>query len=397
MDRDALVLRNRTMTEAFHAMPLKHHLRRWLLKSITVLPIPHQRPPDRERILLVRPDHVGDVLLATPALHALRVARPHAEIHMLVGPWSASVLETNDDVDTVLTLDFPGFNRSGNASLSSPYQLAWRTARYLRRIRYHSAVILRPDHWWGAMVTYLAGIPERIGYDLPDVGNFLTHALPHQRTHVVMENLRLLERWTGALTPDEVSLTFNVHETDQAYIQAYLQEWGVNDQPYFCIHPGSGTWVKRWDAANWAQVADILSEQLDAVPIFTGGDHEMTLVQDIVARMTHTPCIMVGDTNIGQLAALFQNAKVVIGPDSGPLHLAAAVQTPTVALFGPADPAEFAQWGPAHQHYILTSDIGCRPCRVLDWGADHPDYHPCVREISVGRVLDAARRAVNPG
>lgn len=396
MDRESLVLRNRTMTEAFHAMPVKHHLRRWMLRAASSLPVPRQYPPERERILLIRPDHVGDVLLTTPALHALRAARPNAEIHLLVGPWSASVLETNDDVDTVLTLDFPGFNRSGNASLSSPYQRAWRTARQLRRIRYNSAVILRPDHWWGAMIAFLAGIPERIGYNLPDVSSFLTDAIPHQRTHAVMENVRLLQRWTGELTPEEVDLNFNVHEADQAYINAYLEEWGIGKEPYFCIHPGSGTWVKRWDETNWAQVADTLSDQLDAVPIFTGGDHEMTLVRDIAAQMTHTPCIMVGDTNIGQLAALFENAKVVIGPDSGPLHLAASVKTPTVALFGPADPVEFGQWGSSERHFILTTDIGCRPCRVLDWGADHPDYHPCVREITVGRVLDAARRAANP-
>jgi len=103
---------------------------------------------------------------------------------------------------------------------------------------------------------------------------------------------------------------------------------------------------------------------------------------------------MVGETDIHQLAALFQQALVVLGPDSGPLHLASAVGTPTVTLFGPADPVEFGTWGSSARHVILASDIACRPCRVLDWGADNPEYHPCMREIEVGQVLESARRVV---
>ena len=90
-----------------------------------------------------------------------------------------------------------------------------------------------------------------------------------------------------------------------------------------------------------------------------------------------------------------ERAKVVLGPDSGPMHLAAAVGTPTVALFGPADPLEFAPWGSKDKHIVLTSPIGCRPCRVLDWGDDMAKYHPCVNDITIGQVLEAARTVFN--
>jgi ADP-heptose:LPS heptosyltransferase len=103
---------------------------------------------------------------------------------------------------------------------------------------------------------------------------------------------------------------------------------------------------------------------------------------------------MVGDASIGQLAALYKRCAAVLGPDSGPLHLAAAVGTATVTLFGPADPVEFGPWGPAERHLVLTSTIGCRPCRVIDWGTDDPANHPCIRDITVDRVLEAARRLV---
>jgi lipopolysaccharide heptosyltransferase II len=396
LNRDALILRNRSMAAAFHRLTLRNHIRRGLLHTIACLPISPGKGKGDSRILLIRPDHLGDVLMTTPAIHALRRALPHAEIHALVGPWSAGVLADYKELDRVLTLPFPGFSRGSKGSPQASYQLLLRSVRHLRQISYSGAVILRPDHWWGALLAFLAGIPHRVGYDLPDVAPFLTTAVEHVHTHAVMKNLRLVERWTGALTPDDARYNFPIDDSDRGYIDGYLKEWDIEPgQPIFCIHPGTGTWAKRWDSAHWATVADTLTDQLSATVIFTGGDHELTLVQAITAQMKRPACVMVGDTDVGQLAALFARSRVVLGPDSGPLHLAAAVGAPTVALFGPADPAEFAPWGPKDRQIALTAEIACRPCGVLDWGSDNPDYHPCVREITVGRVLDAARRAAH--
>jgi hypothetical protein len=99
------------MTSAFHAMPLKHYVRRLMLHLIAGIPVLPARPRTANRILLIRPDHLGDVLLTTPAIHALRTAYPKAELHALVGPWSANVLASYPEIDLVLTLPFPGFSR----------------------------------------------------------------------------------------------------------------------------------------------------------------------------------------------------------------------------------------------------------------------------------------------
>lgn len=395
LDREALAARNLSLAQAFHQMPFKHRVRRTALNSIARLPVPMGRRIGRERILLIRPDHLGDVLLMTPIIHALRETLPYAAIHALVGPWSGEVLAAYPELDAVITLPFPGFTRSEKHNFQSPYELAWRSARQLRKIRYSAALILRPDHWWGALLAYLAGIPERIGYDLPDVAPFLTTAMPYTRQHSILQNVRLTQKWTGSLRPEALQYRFITTDLDRAYVDGYLLEWDIApEDSLFVIHPGSGTWVKRWDEANWAMVADTLIDQLDAKVVFTGSDHELPLVRTIVAKMQRPAAVMAGDTQVSQLAALFARSKVVLGPDSGPLHLAAAVQTPTVALFGPADPDEFAPWGPREKHIVLTSDIGCRPCLVLDWGGDDPALHPCIRDISIGRVLDAARRVV---
>lgn len=396
MDSEALVLRNRSMAAAFHATPLKHQVRRALLHTLALLPRLPVRRTHSQRILLIRPDHLGDVLLTTPAVRALRRAIPNAEIHALVGPWSGRVLASYPEIDTVLTLPFPGFGRQPNENLRSPYQLAFSAARHLRRIAYDAAVIFRPDHWWGAMITHLANIPERIGYALPDTQPFLTHAVAYRYEHSILQNLRLIERWSGPLAPQDAVYNFPTADADLSYVDGYLQEWGIQpDQPIFCIHPGTGTWVKHWPEENWSMVADFLTEQLDARVVFTGGEHELAMIKRIVARMKQPACVIAGETHIGQLAALYARARVVLGPDSGPLHLAAAVSTSTVSLYGPADPVEFGPWGPREKHIVLTSDIGCRPCRILDWADDNPDFHPCMRDITVGQVLEAARRVAS--
>lgn len=397
MDRDTLVIRNRRMAEAFHQPALKHHARDGALKIVSRLPIFMQNTNEK-RLLIIRPDHLGDVLLSTPAIRAIKQKRPDITIHALVGEWSADVLANYDEIDMVLTLPFPGFNRNASEPAMNPYMQAIQSASKLRKIGYSSAIIMRPDHWWGAMLAFFAGIRERVGFDLGNVSQFLTNRLPYQRDHMVIQGLRLAEHWTGELQASDAHYEFTVEARDSHYIDNYLEEWGIpREQKLICIHPGSGAWVKLWVEQNWAKVADMLTSQFRAPIIFTGGTSELPLINTITTYMSEKAYVVAGTTNIGQLAALYKRAHVVLGPDSGPMHLAAAVGTPTVTLFGAADPIEFAPWGDARSHAILSSDIECRPCRVLDWHDDKMEYHPCVRDISVGKVLDAARRVIQAG
>jgi len=293
----------------------------------------------------------------------------------------------------VLTINFPGFTRGRDADWRSPYRYAIQTARRLRRIGYAQAIVFRPDHWWGAWLADMTGIPRRIGYNHVDTSLFLTETIDLQHEHVVQQNLRLAEALTGN-TPTNPTYTFPLTESDQAYVRGYLAEWNIApDRDIFCIHPGAGTKVKQWPPEKWAKVADILSEQLHAEAVFTGSDHELPLIREITDKMEHPAAIMAGDTEVSQLAALYSRAQVVLGPDSGPLHVAAAAGSPTVTLYGPADPVEFGPWGDPKRHITLATDIRCRPCRVLDWSHDDPRFHPCVRDITVTDVLSAARMA----
>ena len=150
-----------------------------------------QAPGKTPRILLVRPDHLGDMLLATPVLDALKAQLPEAQITMMVGPWSSEIVARHPAVDRLISCPFPGFQRAPQKALA-PYFLLFTVARNVRRQHYDLAINLRPDFWWGAALLYLACIPRRVGYALAPGKPFLTHALPFQSPeHATRSNLRL--------------------------------------------------------------------------------------------------------------------------------------------------------------------------------------------------------------
>lgn len=396
MDREALAERNRLLAEAYHAQSVRHKLRSRLLHCAAAFPFAAVSSPS-QRILLIRPDHIGDLLLTTPAIHALKQALPNAEIHMLAGPWSASVLQSNPDVDQVLTVRFPGFDRaSAQQRPLQPYALLLKISRQLRAIGYSTAIIMRPDHWWGAFLAHAAGIRERVGYALPDVAPFLTRAIPFAPAHAVRQNLRLVEHITGAVPDEAVQLRLLIPSNDALFVDDWLASTpAARDKRLVCLHTGAGTWAKQWEAARWAQLADALSEHFDVHVVFTGTSSDKPTIEQVLsqARLRHTSAA--GVMGLGSLAALYQKSALVVGCDSGPMHIAAAVGTPTVTLFGPANPAEFAPWGSRERHLLLMSSIACRPCRVLDWGDDSPAYHPCLRDITVHDVFATASRLLH--
>ena len=394
MDREALIARNNRMAQVLHQPSAQQRLRNGLCRVLAAIPIIPQKKKTG-RLLIVRPDHLGDVLLSTPAIQSIKRAQPDIEIHALCGPWSADLLANYREVDLVLTLPFPGFQRQSGLARVNPYRQLLESSRMLRAVGYDGVIIMRPDHWWGAMLAYLGGIPRRIGYDLDGVAPFLTERLRHQRLHALEQCMRLAGAWTGSLPAGEIQLECPVAPKDEAFVDHLLSDCSITvDAPIFCIHPGTGADSKLWECDKWAATADALAEQCGSTIVTTGASNETALVERIVSKMKAPHIALAGATTVGQLAALYRRSRLVLGTDNGAMHLAAAVGTPTVTLFGPADPVEFAPWGDQRRHAIVTSTIGCRPCRILDWRDDNPDFHPCVREISVSQVLQAARAVI---
>ncbi len=396
MDREALAERNRLLAEAYHAQSVRHRLRSRVLRLAAFFPFAPMAA-SQPRVLIIRPDHIGDLLLTTPAIHALKRALPHVDIHVLAGPWAAGILQTNPDVSQVFTIRFPGFDRTAAKQHPlHPYYLLLKTSRQLRAISYTTAIVMRPDHWWGALLAHAAGIRERIGYALPEVAPFLTKAVPFTAAHSVRQSLKLVEYATGPLPDDQIEFSLPVAASDATFVEDWLASISAeSNQRWVCIHAGASTWAKQWEAERWAQLADALTEHFNVRVIFTGAASDKLLIEQILtqARLAHINAA--GAMALGGLAALYQRSSLVIGCDSGPMHIAAAVHTPTITLFGPANPLEFAPWGDRQRHLLLMSSIRCRPCRVLDWGDDPPTYHPCLRDITVRDVLACAGRLLH--
>lgn len=374
-------------------------------------------PP--RKLLLIRPDHLGDVLWVTPALHLLRQALPETEITLMVGPWGASVLDNNSDFDRLVRCEFPGFSRKPKTSWFEPYLYLLQQSRLLRSYGYDAAINLRYDFWWGALLLYLADLPLRFGYDWPEASQFLTHKLPIPRPqepsflqhipfgqnaqHSAAMNLGLTSyalQTFGVSTTSLPSLDHDLHlkftptTEDTRYVNLHLSEWGINrGDKVVVIHPGSGATIKLWTNESFAAIADGLAEQYGAKVILAGGESERVLLRNIL-RLTKTKPLSWEVGGLGKLAALFARANLVLGLDSGPLHLAVATATPTIQLFGPTDPALFGPWGDPTIHRIIRTeiDLPCCPCGILDFDRVCWRGGYCMRTIKVGQVLNLANQ-----
>jgi ADP-heptose:LPS heptosyltransferase len=362
-------------------------------------------PQVQPRILLVHPGHMGAIVLMTPILHALREQVPQAHITVLVGPWSKEVVARHPDVDQVLTCTFPS-HRDNSFKAMPSYKILFKSAHQLRKGRYDLAINLRPRFWWGAALLYLAHIPYTVGCTVAPSTLFLDRGIPpvprqhHTATYLQLASLGLKTLGLPGLPPpytaDRYPLLFPVSEAEEQWTVSRLQAEGIDPAAsLIIIHPGSGGAVKLWRPEAWATCADRLSRPSVMYPkrqvVLTGSKGELPLLQKVAQLAQSEPAIFT-NLSLGQLAALLKRATLVLGVDSGPLHLAVAQQTATVHLYGPMDPRIFGPWGPANRHVVVTAKHRCPscpviPCNRLDFHEQELEAHPCVRLISEQEVL----------
>lgn len=346
-----------------------------------------------DKILLIRPDHLGDLLFLTPALRHLRQQRPQAHLSLMIGPWSHSVIQNNPHLNQILTCEFPGFTRRPQKSSLHPYRYLLNQAGLLRRHHFDLAIILRFDHWWGAWLAAQAGIPRRIGYDIPEVRPFLTQAVPYiDQRHEVEQNWRLIDFALGLAQTDSPGPTeFFPTPADEAWAANWLSAAQIAPaERLIIIHPGAGAEVKLWRPEAWAELAGALARQPRRRIILSGSPDELDLCREITRQTTPVPLLAAGQTSLGQLAALMKQAALVIGPDTGPLKLAAAVGAPSLQLYGPVSAVKFGPWGNSQWHRHIAAGLSCLPCNRLDFSPAELADHFCVRGLSVAGVIREA-------
>lgn len=349
----------------------------------------------RPRLLLTRPDHLGDVLLTLGAAAALRAAFPAAYLAYAVAPGMREAVAHCPHVDEVHCVPFPPPNAE-----SDPPGWAVRVACEASRLRgrFDVGLVLRPDDPWSGALLAAAAIPVRLGYDLERTRPFLTQALvqPPGR-HAVLLALDVAAAaaaclgatlTSGAQAP--LAGCFVPTRAEQVEAEGVLAE-AVGGRRPVVLHPGSGWRLKNWPARRWGEVATRLSTSLGMLPLIIGGPGETELVRAAVVASRGQARGLAGRLSLGGLAALHRRAQVVIGTDSGPLHLAAMMGAPVIGLYGPADPLVFHPWAPPDRHRVVRVDLPCSPCGTLERPPCGAVIHPrCVTEIRSDAVLTAA-------
>ena len=379
-----------------HESAARRWVRRGFLRTLAFCR-PYRFPASHlDRILVIRPDHIGDVLLVTPALRLLRQAFPESEIAALVGPWSEAVLARNPHLDRIETCRFPGFERGQRRQGVRAYQQLWQEARRLRGEGYQVALNLRPDFWWGAALAAFAGIPYVWGFNVPECAPFLTHAQPVRHAeHQAAANLRLTRGIAalGAEVEDVgAHLQFDYTPDDEQRAESLLRNAAIPaTATIVALHPGSGAAIKNWAAAGWHAVGAALAEDSSVYFLVTAGPTERALAQAVAAGLPPDRTVLAGETSLGVLAALYARCALVMGPDSGPLHLAVAVGTPSVTLYGASDPVRFGPWGPAERQRTVVSTIPCRHCGYLALSTAALPRHPCMQFIEPAAVTAVAQ------
>jgi ADP-heptose:LPS heptosyltransferase len=358
--------------------------------------LPPRVPEDMPaRLLLARPDHLGDVLLTLPAAGLLRQVLPTARLAYLVGHAGKDAASHSPHVDEVLVAPFPPPHAPFDAE-----EWARIAARERRRLegRFDIALVLRPDDPWSGTLLAAAGIPARLGYDRPETRPFLTHARPlsprrHARLLAADLAIDALEH-LGFSAPrlPQISVADCVRPTEAEQIEAVagLREAGIDDRP-IVLHPGSGWPLKNWPSQHWGTVAAALASRQHTAPLVVGGPAEGALVDAVVEGSGRRAVKLNRPLSLGGLAALHRMARVVIATDSGALHLAAMMGTPVVGLYGPADPLVFTPGTAAHRQRLVWKGLPCSPCgRLVTPPCGAITEPACITAISVQAVLTAS-------
>lgn len=343
---------------------------------------------DATNLLAVRLDHLGDVLMTTPALRALTAGRPDRRLTLLTSPAGAEVAALIPAVDAVIVYDAPWMKATARRASSAPDRAM---IERLRAARFDAAAIFTvfsQNPLPAALLCFLAEIPLRLAHCRENPYQLLTDWLPETEPesgirHEVRRQLDLAAA-VGCRTDDE-RLSLRVPQAARARIRRLLAARGIDGaRPWAVMHPGASAPSRRYPAAGYAAVARRLATEADWQIVLTGGAGERDLVAAIQAMTGVATVAFAGDLALAELAALIAQAPLLITNNTGPAHIAAAVGTPVVSLYALTNP-QHTPWGVPCR--ILSHDVPCRNCfkSVCPLG-----HHDCLRRVPPDAVSAAA-------
>ena len=329
---------------------------------------------------------IGDMVLLTPALRALKQAYPDSSLTFLMRPHVADLMQTNPYVDNCI------LDRKTDDTNRSFIELY----RRIRENQFDIAVVLHPSSFRNVLLPFIARIPIRVGSNYKGRKLFLTSSYnDNANIHEVDRYLQVIQLLRKYIDPETKTNTDKQYKTT-----SYLEYWhtdqnreslfdllnkqGVSTEDRLMVVNLGTTWrSKQWNLRNFSDVIKYISDSTPEIKIvLIGSTDELNLVEQL--ELSDSTINLVGKTDLMQLGALLERCDVCLTSDSGPMHIAASVGTPTVALFGPTDPKRHKPYGKGHT--VIEKTVSCRPCYKRTCHRQDQPYL-CMEKIIVGEVV----------
>jgi len=356
------------------------------------------------RILVLRLERIGDLLMSLPAFHAIRERAPHAAIDLVVGSWNEALARQVAGIDRVETMDAPWLARDAGGA---GWPALLRQARGWHARQYDLAINLEGDVRSNILLSR-AGARWCAGFGMAGGGPLLDDDVVFDpRSHTAVNGVRLVrvafgerpaqQAWPvegldAAARLPQARLIVPPMAQAEADARLLAVTGAAPGRPFIGLHAGAGRAVKEWPVSRLAEVGAWAVRERGAALVLTGSAADLAARDEIRRALPASAAVVdtVGSADLLQLAAVLSRLSLFITPDTGPMHLAAAVGTPMVALFGPSSPE---RWGPlSPTARVVRVDLPCSPCNRIRNPPARCQGHPpdCMDGILTARVIEAA-------
>ncbi|MBU1007238.1 MAG: lipopolysaccharide heptosyltransferase II [Candidatus Omnitrophica bacterium] len=337
--------------------------------------------PNIKRILMVRTDRIGDVVLSTPAITAMRKAFPGSYIAVMVSPQTKEIIKGNPYVNEIIVYDKALKHKGifGTLNLSN----------WLKSKKFDIAFILHSTVRV-SLLCFLSGIPRRIGYARGKMDFFLTDKMEYKKSlgekHESEYTLDILRH--AGISAEMSPLVMPVSAENENKIDEILRDNGLKDRKIVVLSPGASDRSRMWPPENFAKAGDILVEKFGVCIVLISGREEVKVGEKVKGLMRNKPIFLCGNTSLGELAALLKKTLLLISNDSGPVHVACAVGTPVISIFSRNKKGiNPERWKPlGEKTAVLHKKVGCTECLAHDC----KKAFLCLRSVSVEEVAQKA-------
>ncbi|NQS98285.1 MAG: glycosyltransferase family 9 protein [candidate division Zixibacteria bacterium] len=345
-----------------------------------------------QRILIFRNQGIGDLMLISPAMRAIRALHPEAHISVFVGDWSKASVEGNPNIDEIISYPDPWIQDR------KPFRV-FQLARIVRKKKFNRVYIFH-SHSILHMIVKSAWIPERYGFSFQGTGRFLTNTTEWEpnSSRYIADNYLDIPRLAG-YDGEDLSLDFFLSSEDESAAASILAEHNIKSGNYLVISPGGGinprqnVFEKRWGAEKFGQLFDLLNEEYGIPILLTGAPAEKGICRE-AANIAKTPVIdLCGETDFKASAALVKNSRALICNDSAIMHTAVVFQVPSMAVFGPSNPLSLLPQNGLNRW--VSAGLDCSPCycNSIFSGCEHE--LACMKELSAEKVFGAVKELLN--